>query len=101
MTYPFHPSFGQDLKVVRRYRQAPVVCVVLSDGTHANLPCWMFDPVYCGSVSLCKQATVSLAALNRLRSIVDRQLECSDGGQSITNDGDDRTTECRTANDAL
>lgn len=101
MTYPFHPAYGGDLKVVRRYRHQPVVCVMLSDGTHANLPCWMFDPIYCDSVSLREGALVSLAGLIQLRVIVDAQPPCFDGGESNTDEDDDRTGKSRTANDAI
>ena len=93
MRYPFHPAYGEELIVVRRYRKQPLVCVRLPDGTHANLPCWMFDPGAAGHAPLVEEARVSLAGLLELRRLVDGFAGCSDGGEPHAHDPEQTTTK--------
>src|SRR4029453_7247885 len=47
--YPYHPFFGQTVKLVRRLRQqtSDSVVIELPDGLEIAIPFWMLDPLAC------------------------------------------------------
>jgi hypothetical protein len=87
--YCFHPFFGREVTVVRHTRfGGEAGCVVRieppgGDADDAELriaaPCWMLDEAATAHLVLCDRPRIDLAALVRLRQLVDQLA--GDAGQ--------------------
>ena len=70
--YPYHPFFGQTVKLVRRIRHQPSdsVIIELPDGLEIAIPSWMLDPLACHQVQDAGTPSVSTAALLALDELL-------------------------------
>jgi len=68
--YPYHPLYGQEVKVVRRWTKGNKRFYVISffDNTNVHLPTWMTDALICQRYIVQKEPHCALAAL---RSLID------------------------------
>jgi hypothetical protein len=75
VAYRHHPLAGRCVEVLRRRKQgdAEQVVITLPDETRCVLPAWMLDPVHCDAMPQEPHPRVALAALKRLRALLDAQ----------------------------
>jgi len=66
--YPWHPLFGQEVKVYRHHKEQGIMYYVvrLSDGTLTHIPAWMTDLKICQGFTVSESPTVSLSSLTAL-----------------------------------
>jgi hypothetical protein len=65
--YALHPGFGQNFRVVARYRNGSLR-LRDSNGEHVTVPAWMTDRWICQKTSFSDYPICSVAALQRLKS---------------------------------
>jgi len=70
--YPYHPFFGQTVKLVRRIRRqtSDSVIIKLPDGLEIAIPFWMLDPLACNEVKDADAPFVSTNALLALDELL-------------------------------
>jgi len=70
--YPYHPFFGQTVKLVRRIRRqtSDSVIIELPDGLEIAIPFWMLDPLACNEVKDADAPSVSTNALLALDELL-------------------------------
>jgi hypothetical protein len=70
--YPFHPLFGQSLRVQRRVKfpHGEYIFCELPDGTKGGFPSWMADATKASTISVGMPVT-SVAALVELHTLLD------------------------------
>jgi hypothetical protein len=73
--YRYHPLFGREVQIVRRYPQIPPdgILIVLPDSSHCVLPGWMLDEAACNCLADQDQPRIDLAALAAVRQLLDSQ----------------------------
>ncbi len=73
--YPYHPLYGQEIGVVRRYpsRNSDGYLIEWPDGSRRAIPGWMLDPISCAKVRCMKEPILALSALCSLRLLLDSQ----------------------------
>jgi len=71
--YFCHPLFGHEVRVLNRQTRHGEVYyrVSLFDNSQVLLPAWMTDEFVCGRYVVRKSPACSLAALRRLRQVLD------------------------------
>ena len=86
--YPHHPCFGQTATVVRRCRSFGLdqVQVVLPSGVQLVIPDWIFDEEHCRGMEIVRVPSIALAALLKLRSLLDSQPRISSGAGAVVSE---------------
>lgn len=94
--YRYHPLFGREVQVVRRYPRegADGVLIALPDGSHCVIPGWMLQAATCACLVDAPTPRISIDALLDLRSVLDSQSTpadsaADDGDASRAEEGDD------------
>jgi len=70
--YFLHPLYSQQVQVVNElnFAAGKVYTIKLFDNIETHLPAWMTDPEYCRSCCLQERPQCSLAALRKLRALL-------------------------------
>jgi hypothetical protein len=66
--YPWHPLYGQEVKVrqIKQYLGQACYLIQMPDGSHVHMPAWMADEEYCRQFTRQESPVVSLDALREL-----------------------------------
>ncbi len=73
--YRFHPDFGKEVTIVRRFRimAGNNVQIRLPDGSQLALPEWMLDEQACQEIHERDHPCIAVSALNHLRRLLSAQ----------------------------